>query len=117
MSATRITINTDQFFKHLRTLSGSDYQDAYIQASKESRRAVAKTLRALADEMEKGEYVGSFAYPMIDTSNWTAEQCLESFKGTWYEREPYNAEMSLTELREHAQFTSPDCLGGDVDEL
>ena len=101
MSAFRITINTDDFHDNNR----------------DARRAVAKTLRALAKEMEKGDYIGSFCLPMRDTSNWTAEQCLQSFKGTHYEHADDTAALDLDGLRARAQFTHPDGLWGDVDEL
>jgi hypothetical protein len=79
MPATRITINTDKFFKGPFG-PGTPGDEKYAAASRVARQAVAKTLRALADELDKGAYVGNFALPMQDASNWTEEQCLEAIK-------------------------------------
>jgi hypothetical protein len=115
MAATRITINTDKFFAGI-TRSEDSYKQI-VQANDAARKAVAVTLRALATEMEKGSYIGNFFLPMRDTSNWTAEQCIASFVGTKYENAEDNATLDLDGLRARARFTSPDGLGGDVDEL
>ena len=127
MPATRITITTDQFFEGTawdghtpREISEAKYREAQIA----SRKAVAKTLRALADELDKGEYVGNFALPMLDASNWTESQCLEAMKNhpRYQGRETVDLEglpelERLKFLRIRASYTGPDCLNGDVDEL
>ena len=115
MPATRITITTDKFFKHLHNqdVNSPGYDEACVKAGVKSRRAVANTLRALADELDKGEYVGNFSLPLLDTSNWTKEQCLEALKDIPYTD---NNKVDLDYLRIRASFTHPECLNGDVDE-
>ena len=135
MPAIYIHFTTDRFYEeanafvrnldeHSDKAEWDEYHKMQIAANRAARQAVAKSLRALADVMATGIYIGSFALPLLDTSNWTEEQCLAVIKDhpryqgvEHFDFDLLTDESRLELLRIRASYCGPDCLDGDVDEV